>query len=140
MNNKIVLNYRKKAEFFKAFAHPIRLLIISRLMKGEMCVNDIKQLLGLKQANVSQHLNILRRFGIVDYKIKGKNSLNNNVESRFDKLEYTTGRIVTLNIEFTLANPRNAAKEGARRLQEPLISANLKARYSKFTSEPKLTM
>lgn len=73
MNNKIFIDYRRKANFFKVFAHPTRLLIVDKLLKSEMCVANIEQMLGLKQANVSQHLNILRTYGIVDYKIEGKN-------------------------------------------------------------------
>ncbi|MGM0441400.1 MAG: ArsR/SmtB family transcription factor [Elusimicrobiota bacterium] len=66
------IKYRNAAEYFKAFSHPTRLLIIEKLLKNEQCVGDIKKSLGLKQANVSQHLGILRNKDIVDYTIKGK--------------------------------------------------------------------
>jgi len=67
------IKYRKAAELMKAFAHPTRIMIIDKLQRGEMCVGNMEKQLGLKQANVSQHLNILRSCGIVDYEIKGKN-------------------------------------------------------------------
>ena len=65
-------NIRKSAQFIKALAHPTRLAIVNRLMKGDNCVCSIERKLGLKQANVSQHLNILRSEGVVDYRVEGK--------------------------------------------------------------------
>ena len=64
--------YRKQALLFKAFAHPIRLMIIDRLLREEMCVGEVEVQLELKQANVSQHLHILRNAGIVDFRKEGK--------------------------------------------------------------------
>jgi ArsR family transcriptional regulator len=64
--------YRKQAEFFKALAHPTRLLIVDKLLEEERCVGSIEKLLELKQANVSQHLNILKNAGLVDYDIQGR--------------------------------------------------------------------
>ncbi|MDA3792161.1 MAG: metalloregulator ArsR/SmtB family transcription factor [Elusimicrobia bacterium] len=72
MRNKKISIYRSKADFFKAFAHPTRLLIIGKLLEAERCVGSIEKVLNLKQANVSQHLNILKKEGIVDYEIKGR--------------------------------------------------------------------
>jgi len=63
---------RKSAQFIKALAHPTRLAIVQGLMQGENCVCSIEKKLGLKQANVSQHLNILRSEGVVDYRVEGK--------------------------------------------------------------------
>ncbi len=71
MTDKKISIYRLKSEFFKALTHPTRLLIISNLLEEEQCVGSIENLLGLKQANVSQHLNILKKEGIVDYEIRG---------------------------------------------------------------------
>ncbi|MGM0568199.1 MAG: ArsR/SmtB family transcription factor [Elusimicrobiota bacterium] len=64
--------HRKLAFIFKAFAHPARIMIVKRLLMKELCVGDVKNELKLRQANVSQHLNILRNAGIVDYKKEGK--------------------------------------------------------------------
>ena len=64
--------YKKASEFFKAFSHPTRVMIVEELMKGRMCVNDIKELVKLRQPNISQHLTLLKLSGIVDWKQEGK--------------------------------------------------------------------
>jgi ArsR family transcriptional regulator len=61
----------QEAKTFKALAHPIRLYIVETLIKGEKCVNDIRNLFDVTQPNISQHLNILRYSGIVDSRQKG---------------------------------------------------------------------
>jgi DNA-binding transcriptional ArsR family regulator len=59
---------KEKAQIFKALAHPIRLYIVEVLLSGERCVNDIKDLFEATQPNISQHLNILKYTGIVDFR------------------------------------------------------------------------
>jgi ArsR family transcriptional regulator len=55
------------AELIKAFAHPTRLLILSELLSGPKCVTDMEDLLPARQANISQHLAVLRFAKLVDY-------------------------------------------------------------------------
>jgi ArsR family transcriptional regulator len=64
-------DYKNGAQVFKALAHPIRLLIVEKLLEEEKCVNDIHDLVDVSQPNISQHLNILRFSGIVDFRQKG---------------------------------------------------------------------
>ena len=64
---------RKLAEVAKALAHPTRLLILEELTRQEQCcVSRIEEILQKKQANVSQHLGILKNAGFIDYIEKGK--------------------------------------------------------------------
>jgi len=63
--------YKSKAQLFKALAHPARLLIVEKLLEKEQCVNDIRELVKVSQPNMSQHLNILRFSGVVDFRRKG---------------------------------------------------------------------
>ena len=49
----------------KAMADPMRLRILHVLQGGERCVNDILAQVGGSQANVSKHLSVLRRAGLV---------------------------------------------------------------------------
>jgi len=58
---------------FKALAEPNRLAILSRLHAGEMSVGALVQGTGLGQANVSKHLDVLRRYGFVDRRKDGLN-------------------------------------------------------------------
>ncbi|MHB0958192.1 MAG: ArsR/SmtB family transcription factor [Pirellulaceae bacterium] len=55
------------AETLKAFAHPIRLMILQELAEGTKCVTDMEELLPAKQANISQHLSVLRNARLVDF-------------------------------------------------------------------------
>jgi DNA-binding transcriptional ArsR family regulator len=57
--------HRYKAEFFKALAHPARLVILEQLREGEKSVQELQQALGLDQSSVSQQLAVLRNRGIV---------------------------------------------------------------------------
>lgn len=65
------IDRKKKAQIFKAFAHPIRLHIVESLLEDEKCVNDIRDLFDSTQPNISQHLNILKYSGIVDFRQSG---------------------------------------------------------------------
>lgn len=49
-----------KAEIFRALAHPTRIAIVEILREGELSAGEIMERLGLEQANVSQHLTVLR--------------------------------------------------------------------------------
>jgi len=52
-------------EVLKGLAHPVRLRIVDALQRGEMCVGDVAEVLGERQAVTSQHLNTMRDKGIL---------------------------------------------------------------------------
>ena len=54
-----------KAEIFQALAHPTRIAIVDLLREGELTVSAFSERLGLEQANLSQHLAVLRARQIV---------------------------------------------------------------------------
>ena len=56
---------RLKAEVFKAMGHPLRLGVIDLLRDGEKCVCDIVDHLGTGMSNISKHLSLLKKAGIV---------------------------------------------------------------------------
>jgi DNA-binding transcriptional ArsR family regulator len=56
---------RLKAEVFKAMGHPLRLGVIEFLADGEKCVCDIVEHLGTGISNISKHLSIMKKAGIV---------------------------------------------------------------------------
>jgi len=60
------------ADLLKVLAHPRRLEIINLLREQELSVSGMQSMLGLPQANLSQHLMLLRRYGVVDYRKEGK--------------------------------------------------------------------
>ena len=66
------IEYKKVSNFFNALSHPVRVEILAELLKGEKCVSDIRDLVKVRQPNVSQHLSLLRLNGIVDWHQGGK--------------------------------------------------------------------
>jgi DNA-binding transcriptional ArsR family regulator len=62
-----------KAEFFKALAHPIRIHILDALREGELNVNELKDILNIEAANVSQQLAVLRSKNLVNTRKEGNN-------------------------------------------------------------------
>ena len=64
--------YALHASVCKGLADPKRLLIITALRDGERSVSEICDLLDLPQANVSQHLAILREKGLVQARREGQ--------------------------------------------------------------------
>ncbi len=61
------------ADRLKAMADPTRLRILHVLQEGERCVNDVLAKVGGSQANVSKHLSVLRRAGLVACRREGVN-------------------------------------------------------------------
>lgn len=51
---------RFKADIFQALAHPTRIAIIELLEGGELSAGELIERLGIEQANISQHLAVLR--------------------------------------------------------------------------------
>lgn len=66
------------SKLLKSMSHPIRLKILCILQDGELSVGDIRDQVKTTNANVSQHLNILRNQGIIDYR-KDANFIYNQI-------------------------------------------------------------
>ncbi|MGN0948141.1 MAG: ArsR/SmtB family transcription factor [Megasphaera sp.] len=60
------------ADVFKVLGDPTRLRILRLLMKGEVCVRDIAENLGMGQSAVSHQLRILRDARLVQFRRDGK--------------------------------------------------------------------
>ena len=60
---------------FNAVAEPRRREILDVLAGGERPVNDLVNLLGLPQPQVSKHLRVLREVGAVDVRDEGRRRL-----------------------------------------------------------------
>ena len=60
-----------KASVFQALGHPTRIAIVEMLTTGELSAGVIQERLGIEQANVSQHLAILRSRQIVTNRKEG---------------------------------------------------------------------
>lgn len=60
-----------QAEFCRGMAHPKRIYILNLLKDGEKTVNELVRLTGIPQANLSQHLGVLRQLDIVETRRDG---------------------------------------------------------------------
>ncbi|HIE10264.1 MAG TPA: ArsR family transcriptional regulator [Kiritimatiellae bacterium] len=62
----------RMADILRLLAHPYRLKIVEALENGPQPVHKIVQRLGLSQASVSQHLNAMRRVGLLNAERQGR--------------------------------------------------------------------
>jgi ArsR family transcriptional regulator len=72
MYNKV---FKLHADLLKSISHPKRLEVVHLLRDQELSVTQIQEMLDLPQANLSQHLMIMRQAGIVKTRKKGKQIL-----------------------------------------------------------------
>lgn len=63
--------FEKAADLFAVLSTPIRLRIISELCQGEKNVGQLLERIGVTQPNMSQHLNILYRAGLLGKRRQG---------------------------------------------------------------------
>ena len=69
------------AKMLKSMSHPIRLKILCLLQDQELSVGEIREQVKTTNANISQHLNILRGQGIIDYR-KDANFIYNKITDK----------------------------------------------------------
>jgi DNA-binding transcriptional ArsR family regulator len=60
-----------RAGILKALAHPVRVLIVDALRAGDRCVCELNALADIDQSNISRHLAMLKRAGILSDRRKG---------------------------------------------------------------------
>ena len=62
------------ADLFKGFADPTRVHILSLLLvKEELCVTDISEIVGVSQSGISHQLRILKQMHLIKFRREGKN-------------------------------------------------------------------
>lgn len=66
------------AKLLKTMAHPIRLKILCLLKDKEMTVSDLREQVKTSNANVSQHLTILRNLNVLTFR-KESNFIFNRI-------------------------------------------------------------
>lgn len=70
--NLTVVDLKLASVQLRALAHPTRLAILEELSQGPKCVTDLEDLLPVRQANLSQHLALLRHTQLVDFAQDGQ--------------------------------------------------------------------
>ena len=63
--------YKKQAEICAALANPVRMQVLELLENGESTATDLQKVMHLSKANLSQHLSILKRNGMIHVRSKG---------------------------------------------------------------------
>jgi len=58
--------YPAKAELFRCLAHPVRIRVLELLSEREHAVHELLDQIDAEQSNLSQHLAVLRRAGLVE--------------------------------------------------------------------------
>ena len=69
------LVYSHVAELARAFGHEHRLKLLDLMSQGEWSLDELAKRSGISVANASQHLQTLRRVGVVTARRAGKNVL-----------------------------------------------------------------
>jgi len=69
---------RDISKLMKSLSHPIRFKILCLLQDEEVSVGDLVVRLDSSNSNISQHLNILRNQGVIDYR-KDANYIYNRI-------------------------------------------------------------
>jgi DNA-binding transcriptional ArsR family regulator len=64
--------YERRAGLCKAFANPVRLKILDLVAQRARPVSELHQRLGISEANLSQHLAVLRGAGVISTRRTGK--------------------------------------------------------------------
>ena len=71
MNTNKFLLFEKQAEIAKAVAHPLRIAVIDFLKDGEKCVCDIAEHVASERSNVSRHLSVMVKAGVLSCRKDG---------------------------------------------------------------------
>jgi ArsR family transcriptional regulator, virulence genes transcriptional regulator len=86
-------NVESVSALLKSISHPIRLKILCLLRDREMTVGEIRKTVKTSNANVSQHLTILRNQGIVGFRKEANLIYNRITDKRMVKLINTMQRL-----------------------------------------------
>jgi DNA-binding transcriptional ArsR family regulator len=70
MNEKKI--YELHADVCKTMGHPLRIEVIYLLQENELCFSDILEATGGLKSNLSQHLSIMTKKGILIMRREGK--------------------------------------------------------------------
>lgn len=81
------------AGLLKTMSHPIRLKILCLLENEELTVGDLRNEVKTTNANVSQHLSILRNQGVISYRKEANFIYNKIADKRVLELTRTMRKL-----------------------------------------------
>ena len=106
------------SDVLKAMADPTRLKILHNLQSQERCVSDILKTVGGSQANVSKHLSVLKRAGLVDCRRQGLNVYYRIIDNGV----FTICRNICDSLELRLDKAHQTILAGRRQMEDGLHS------------------
>lgn len=71
MQIKKQILFERQAEIIRAIGHPLRIAILDFLKDGEQCVCDIAEEVESERSNVSRHLSVMVKAGILGSRKEG---------------------------------------------------------------------
>jgi ArsR family transcriptional regulator len=77
---------RRKAEFFKALGHPVRIRVLELLVGGEQTVGSLLEQIDAEQSHLSQQLGVLRRAELVESRREGSSVVYSLADERIEEL------------------------------------------------------
>ena len=111
----------------KAAAHPHRFAILEHLAQGERTVEGLADRTGLSVANASQHLQSMRRAGLLAARRDGKFTLYRLSDDSVLDLMHAINRVAERNVAEVEGVVRSYFNE--RDTMEPVSRAELRKRY-----------
>ena len=87
--------YQVKADFFKTLAHPARIRVLELLSQRDHSVAEMVSDVGIEPANLSQHLAVLRRSGLVTSRKEGSTVIYSPTSPHVAELLGVARRILT---------------------------------------------
>lgn len=87
--------YQAKAEFFKTLGHPARIRVLELLAERERAVGEMLPEVGVEATNLSQHLAVLRRAGLVTFRKEGSTVFYSLTSPQVAELLAVARRILT---------------------------------------------
>ena len=83
------VDFEAVARYFSVLGEVTRLRILQALCEREHCVNELIDITGLAQANVSRHLGLMYQAGVVDRRREGSQVHYRIADGLHDELRHT---------------------------------------------------
>ncbi len=100
-------------DVFKVIANQKRLELIQLLKNRELTVSDMVEMLGIRQANLSQHLSLLRLHGVVTSRKDGLNVHYKLTDVRIAEATLLIREFLTIQHKLDPASVLKLSKDGA---------------------------
>jgi len=82
--------HNELAHVAKVLAHPARVAILEYISKQDGCIcNDLVDVIGLAQPTISQHLNEIKKIGLLKGTFEGKNLCYCINQERWEELQHS---------------------------------------------------